>query len=197
MKIRLLTAAAVLTLTACGGGSDQEGVVPSNEVTANGADTVALPGDEAAAAGQTAANGQQYAELAAGSDLYEIESARLALEKAQRPELRELAQMILTDHERSTRELNSAAQQAQPPITVSPRLNPEQEANMSALRQATGEAFDQAYLDQQLRAHEKALNMVTAYSQNGDVPSLREHAGTVAGPIQQHLNRARELQTSR
>jgi putative membrane protein len=196
MKIRLLVASAALAVSACGGGADEEGKVDANLVIGAEGGNVALPGNEAAAAGQTAVGGQQYVELAGGSDLYEIESARLALEKAQRSEVRELAQMILNDHERSTRELTSAARQAQPALTVSPQMNTEQQANIQALRSANGAAFDQAWLDQQVQAHEKALTLVTGYAQSGDVPSLRQHAGSVAGPIQQHLTRARELQTA-
>ncbi len=197
MKTRLWLASFTLALAACGGGDlEDEGVVDANVVAANGAETVALPGNEAAAAGATATNGQQYVALASASDLFEIESARLAQEKAERPEVRELAGMILTDHERSTRELTAAAQQAQPPLTVAPQLDPEQQSNIAALRQATGAAFDQAWLDQQVRAHERALTLVTGFAQSGDVPALRQHASTVSGPIQQHLTRARELQTA-
>ena len=197
MKIRFLAASALFALAACGGADDNDGTVDSNVAAAgNEMENGALPGNEAAVAGETAANGQQYAEMAGAGDLYEIESSRLALEKAQRPEVRELAQMIITDHERSTRELTSAAQQAQPPITLAPKLNAEQQANMDALRGASGEAFDGVYLTQQLQAHEKALNLVTAYAQNGDVEALRGHASAVSGPIRQHLTRVRELQTS-
>ena len=198
MKFNLLLVSAALAVTACSGGSNDAVDTEANPgAVGNEAETIALPGNEAAAAGETAANGQQYVELAGGSDLYEIESSRLALDKSQRPEVRELAQMLITDHERSTRELTTAAQQAQPALTVAPRLNSEQEANLTALRQASEANFDQTYLDQQVRAHEKALNLVTAFAQGGDVPSLRQHASTVSRPIQQHLTRARELQSTR
>lgn len=199
MKSKLLIASAALALAACGGNGSQ--VDPANNAmndlgTEAGNET--MPGNDGAAAGAdpdapTASTGQEYATMAAASDLYEIESARLATERTQNAGIRELAQMIVTDHERSTAELRTAAQQAQPPITVSPEMNPEQQADMEALRSATATEFDRLYLEQQVAAHRKALNLVQHYAQNGDAAPLRQHASTVAGPIQTHLERARTL----
>jgi putative membrane protein len=198
MKLSFLAASAAFALSACGGSTGDNADGQGNlAASGNSADVVALPGNEAAAAGQTAPSAQQYVELAGGSDLFEIQSSRIALEKAQRSEVRELAQMLVTDHERSTRDLTSAAQQAQPRLGVAPQLTAEQQSNLAALRQATGANFDQVYLDQQVAAHQKALTLVTAFAQSGDVPSLRQHATTVSGPIQQHLERARQLHSAR
>jgi putative membrane protein len=196
MKRLLMTAAASLALAACGeaNGNDNAGQAAD---MGNAVDNATAPESNAtaneAAPVLTASSGQQYVELAGGSDLYEIESARLALEKTQNADIRALAQMILTDHERSTRELTAAAGRAQPPIPVAPSMTAEQQANVQALRAAAAETFDREYLQQQIRAHEQALGLVTHYSANGDVEPLRGHASTVADPIRQHLNRAREL----
>jgi putative membrane protein len=154
-------------------------------------DNMAAPADAA-----VPATGQEYATMAAASDMYEIEAARLAAEKAQNADVKSLAEMIRADHEKSTADLKTAAGQAQPPITVTAAMNPEQQSMVQALQGASGADFDRTYLDQQVQAHQKALAMVQGYAQNGDVEGLKKHASTVAGPIQQHLQRARELQTS-
>ncbi|HEY0626391.1 MAG TPA: DUF4142 domain-containing protein [Allosphingosinicella sp.] len=196
MKMRILMAsAAALALAACGGNNESEG---GANITAE--DNMIMPADNGsmnASAGAEAGvpqNGQEYATMVGGSDMYEIESSRLAQEKAQRQEIKDLAQMIVTDHEKSTADLKTAAQQAQPAITVTPQMTPEQQANLQALRSANGAQFDQAYLQQQLAAHQKALQIVQGYAQNGDVASLKQHAQTVSGPIQRHLERAQQLQ---
>lgn len=187
MRLKLLTLSALLALGACGGDD------PRNAAIAEGNAVEAAAAEAAAPAPATAANGRQYVDLAGASDLYEIESARLAQEKAQRPEVRELAGAILADHRRSTAELARAARAAQPPLNAAPALDSEQQANMAALRSAAAGAFDQEYLRQQVRAHERALTLVTAYAAGGEVDSLRAHAASAAGPIQRHLARAREL----
>jgi putative membrane protein len=195
MQVRFLMAAsAALALAACGGSGGSTEATDAAEAEANAAGNLAAPDASAAArAGATAANGQQFVELAGGGDLFEIESAAIALEKTQNAAIRELAGMIRTDHERATRELRGAAGEAQPPINVAPRMTPEQQMNLDRLRNADAAAFDQEYLQQQIQAHEQALTLVTSYAATGDVPSLQRHASTVAGPIQQHLSRAREL----
>lgn len=193
MKTKILTASAViLALAACGGEREaDDGAAMDNMMADAGNGMIA---DNAAIPAATMANsGQEYAAMVAASDLYEIESGRLAREKTQDAEIRDLAQMIVTDHEKSTADLLTAAQQAQPAITVTPEMNAEQQSMMQALRSANGDRFDQEYLRQQVAAHEKALALVRHFAQNGDVEGLRQHASTVSGPIQRHLEQARTL----
>jgi putative membrane protein len=194
MKIKhMLASAAVLALAACGQGGETDTAATDNMAMDNMAatDNMAAPADAA-----VPATGQEYATMAAASDMYEIEAARLAAEKAQNADVKSLAEMIRADHEKSTADLKTAAGQAQPPITVTAAMNPEQQSMVQALQGASGADFDRTYLDQQVQAHQKALAMVQGYAQNGDVEGLKKHASTVAGPIQQHLQRAQELQTS-
>lgn len=141
----------------------------------------------------TAADGQQYATMASASDMFEIESSRLALDKAQSADIKELARMLVADHEKSTADLKKAAGEAQPAINVTPKMNDEQQSNMQALRSANGAQFDRTWLQQQVMAHQKALALVQGYGGNGEVPSLKAHASAVAGPIQRHLERAMQL----
>ncbi len=197
MKIKhMLASAALIALAACGQGSDTAETNVSDNMaldnTMAGTDNMMA----GAAGAQMPANGQEYATMAAASDMYEIEAARLAADKAQNADVKTLAQMIRTDHEKSTADLKTAAGQAQPAITVTPQMNPEQQSMIQALQSATTADFDRTYLDQQVQAHEKALAMVQGYAQNGDVDSLKQHASTVAAPIQKHLQRARELQAT-
>lgn len=195
MKIRILMAsAAVLALVACGRGEDDgaNASADQNIVLANESvlDNTVVAGNAA-----VPANGQEYARMAAASDMYEIESSRLASDKAQSQQVKQFAQMLITDHQKSTDQLKTAAQQAQPAITLTPAMDPEQEANMQALQAASGADFERVYLQQQVQAHQKALAMVQGYAQNGDVPGLKQHAQTVSGPIQQHLQQAQQLST--
>lgn len=197
MRIQLLlTAAVALALAGCGGSSDFANEVNPAAAEGNAAigpadapdGTIPTPG-----AAQTARNGQEYVALAGASDLYEIEAARLAIEKATHDEVRTLAQAILADHQRSTTQLSAAAREADPVLTMPSEMNAQQQADVDALRAASGAAFGTLFLDQQVRAHEQALTLVTAYASEGDVEALRRHASTVAGPIQAHLSQARAL----
>ena len=190
----LLATAAPLTLAACGSDTAETDAADNMALDNMAMDNASMDSSGMTDAGTMPANGQEYATMAAASDMFEIESSRLALEKTQNAGVRELAQMIVTDHQKSTADLKTAPGQADPPISVSPELNEEQQSNMTALRAASAPDFDRTYLGQQIPAHEKALAMVQDYAQNGDVEALKQHASTVSGPVQRHLQRARELQ---
>lgn len=182
-------AALAIALAACGNEADT--ARSDNLIVAdNGGVTAPMANISVSTEGTS---GQDYVNIAGAGDLYEIESARLAAEKAQRPEVRELAAMILADHQRSTAALVRAAGAVRPALAADPRMTPQQQADLNALRAASGAAFDTEYLRQQVAAHEQALALVENYAQNGDIPQLREHASTVSAPIRGHLERAREL----
>lgn len=194
MKIGILMAlAAILALGACGDGDRVEADNMTLDNMAMDSSSGAPMDNMATADAGVPANGQEYAEMAGGSDMYEIESARLAIDKSQNAKVKELAEMILKDHEKSTADLKKTAGEASPPITLAPAMNPEQQANIEALRSADAATFDQTYLEQQVAAHQKALAMVQGYAEAGDVASLKQHAANVAGPIQQHLQQAQAL----
>ncbi len=168
MKFRILLAsAAALGVAACGGGDQGSDAINGSSHTESDAvvtNNMADPGNMAAPGEGTATNGQQYATMAAASDMYEIESSRLALEKAQSQDIKAFAQMLIADHQKSTNDLKSAATQAEPAISLAPALDGEQQANVQALQAASGAAFDRLYAQQQVQAHQKALSLVQDYA---------------------------------
>lgn len=184
MRLIVGAAAAFLTVSCGEMTTNTTNLSPDNALGDN------VAASSAAAVVPTAA---EYVTKAGGSDLYEIESSALAAEKATHPEIRALAVMIRSDHQRSTEQLTAAAGQAQPPLTVTPALDAAQQTEMEVLRSATGPAFDQEYLRQQIVAHEAALAMAERYAQSGDNEALRQHASAVAATVRQHLERARAL----
>ena len=186
MKTFIVLAGTALALASC---SEEQTVEEPVEVDAASAE-IAAPDDAA----MIPASGQEYADMASASDLFEIESSQLALERTQDAEIREFAQMLVTDHQNSTAALREAAQTADPAVTVNPALTPAQQADIDTLTAAGEAEFDQAYLDAQVRAHQLALAMLQGYAEQGDVESLTQHASETAGPVEQHLERARELQ---
>lgn len=131
-----------------------------------------------------------YLARAAASDLFEIQSSQVALKKSKRPDVREMANMLIKDHTNSTAQLTAAARSAgiAPPA---PRLMPDQTQMMRRLQSASGAAFDRIYLQQQIPAHQKALALHQNYARNGDVPALRTVAGQIVPVVTKHLEHAR------
>lgn len=189
MRVGFLTASMAAALAGCGDAPD-----PAAAQRDAARNALATQANAAAVAPATAATGRQYAALAGAGDLFEIEAARLAQQKAQRPDVREFAAALLADHQRSTAELTRAVAQARPPIRFAPSLSGEQQANLELLRRIGGAVFDAVWLRQQVTAHERALTLVTAYATSGESEPLRRHAAALAEPIRRHLARARELE---
>ena len=191
MRLAILSATAMVALAACGGPDNENAATAQGSAVMNGAP----PGAAPAPPDPMPTNAQQYVSLASAGDLFETQSARIALQKAESAQVRGLAQMILADHQRSSAQLALAAGQAQPPLTPAPVLNPSQQESIEALQRAQGAAFDREWLHQQVLAHQSALDAAVAYARAGDAEPLRQQAAATIAPIQTHLARARRLES--
>ena len=178
----VITMAAALALAGCGGAADESRTAAGNVAGKGARPAMVVPGAE------------QYVALASAGDLFEIASARLALDRAESAEVRGLAQMILADHQRLTRQLAAVAGEVQPPLAPATALDPAQRAGLEALGRHSGQAFDQAWLREQVRFHEQALDLAAAYARLGESMPLRRHAAATIAPVQTHLIRARRLE---
>jgi putative membrane protein len=170
----LLAGAAALSLAACAStGADME------------ADAAMASGD------MTPTQRGAFVEMAAASDLFEIQSGQMAASKAQNPALRQFGQMLVQHHQQTTAQLTAAATAAGTPPT--PDLMPMQAQMLDELRGLSGAEFDRVFLRQQVQAHEMALALHTNYARNGDTPALRTVAAAAAPIVRQHLDQARSM----
>ena len=185
----LFPAVAALALAACGGNgaASDESLAPANEANATA--------EEAANAGESASSmaAADFAAAIAASDMYEIESGRLAAEKASSADLKSFGQMLVTDHQKSTADLKTAAAEARPAVAVIPALEAEQQQMLDALRSASGAEFDRLFVDQQKQAHQKALDLLQRYSTEGDVEALKNFAGKASPIVKAHLDRVNSM----
>lgn len=139
----------------------------------------------------TVTSAQQFAELAASSDMFEIQSSQLALTAAASAEAKDFAQHMVTDHTQSSAALMTAAtaQGVTPPAT----MNPRHQQALDQLATLQGEQFDQAYLSAQLVAHQEAVTLFEAYSTNGEQGPLKDFAASTLPVLQQHLERVTQM----
>ncbi len=133
-----------------------------------------------------------YVMAAGRSDLYEISSSQIAVQKSQNPAVRRYAEMLVKHHQRTTAATIAAARKAglTPPP---PALDPGAAASIAELRSATPADFDRLYLGQQVPAHQAALDLHKGYGANGDKPQLRASARKAVPIVQQHLTLAQTL----
>ena len=177
MKAFLMTAAAAAMLAAC--------ATIDNDLPPPDPEPMAPVGIPAAT----------YLPSAASSDLFEIQSSRLALQRACSPALRGFAQMLIQDHTRMSGQLLSAARSAglpEPP----PQMAPHHQQMLDCLAAASPANFDAAYRMEQIAAHEEALTLHRSYADEGDHPALRGVAAAAVPIIQGHLGQAQTLPTA-
>jgi putative membrane protein len=129
---------------------------------------------------------------AGASDLYEIQSSRLALQKASGARVRQFAQMMIDHHTKTTQQVSAAARSAgmNPPP---PALEPHQARMIAELQPLSGAAFDTAYLRQQRVAHDMALKLHSTYAERGDQAALRKAASGAVPIVRRHIEQLRSL----
>jgi putative membrane protein len=130
--------------------------------------------------------------MAGSSDLYEIQSGRMAQQRSRRNELRQFGQTLVAHHTQTTQQVMAAARESgmNPPP---PALMPMHRNMLDRLQRATGPAFDRMFVRQQIRAHEMALALHQNYARAGDAAPLRRAASGAVPVVSQHLARARQL----
>lgn len=131
--------------------------------------------------------------MAAGmSDLYEINSSRIAVQKSRTPAVRSYANMLIKHHTKTTAETIKAARRAGMEPSP-PMLDPGASASIAELQAAGPDDFDRVYLAQQVPAHQAALDLHQSYGTGGDQAPLRASAKKAVPVVRSHLTAAEKM----
>jgi putative membrane protein len=178
-----------LIAVACGGLA---ACASSDTATMAAADT-GMAIDAAAAA---PASPMAYVAAAGASDMFEIQSSQVALQKSTNPDVKAFAQMMVDHHTKTTADLMAAAKQAG--LNPPPPALPADKARMiAALQSASPGAFNEMYMKGQVAGHEEALAIHTGYADKGDSAPLKAAAAKTAPIVSSHLERARTIAQQR
>jgi putative membrane protein len=206
-RLLLLSAAAAASLALAGCGERNEPVedgpieaasagsgVGSNPASNAVQDTAsaAVGATSAATLGRTT---EGFVTNASVSNLYEIESGRIAGERAKNPALKSFGQQIVKDHTAMMAEMKAAAPAAGN-VTMPTVMDERRQGMIENLRQAPEEAFDGVFRAQQVAAHEESLTLHRTYAENGDNAQLKALAAKGAPMIQAHLEMIRAVPES-
>lgn len=176
------SAFAALSLTACGQKAE--------EVPVTDAAVVEAPPVAAVPAAMTAPD---FVNMAAASDMFELEAAKVAQSKATNAEVKAFAAEMVTAHTKSMADLNKAIADSGQTLTPPAAMPADKQARLDALNAAPN--FDKAYIDGQVMAHQEALAMLQGYATAGEVPTIKAFASATAPVVQQHLDQAIGLQS--
>ena len=139
-----------------------------------------------------ASSAQEFASKAAGSNMFEIESSRLALKSASSSDVKAFAQQMIDDHTKAGNELKAAASNASD-IKVPDALDDMHKASLDSLAGKSGAGFDDGYIADQKKAHDEAVALFTDYSTSGDNPQLKEFAAKTLPVLKMHQQHVQML----
>ena len=137
----------------------------------------------------------EFARMAAMSDMFETESSRLAEGRSQNADVRQFAQHMIRDHQKTTTELKGMLPQLQgvSAAQMPTSLDQQHQALLQQLQGAQGAQFDRVYVQQQVQAHQQAVDLFGNYARAGDTAQLKQWASQTLPALQQHLQQAQQL----
>lgn len=138
---------------------------------------------------------EAFIQQAAASDMFEIQSSRLAMDRSQKQRLRDFAKEMAGDHARTTGELRDPMQRQASlrGVRMPGGLDQQRQRRLDQLKDASGAELDSLYAQQQVQAHLLAVDPFRNHAQAGDDAQFKQSASAALPVLQQHLQKAQAL----
>ncbi len=132
---------------------------------------------------------QTFVKNAAMTDMFEIQSGELAQQKADNPAYKDFAQMIVSNHTKSSNELKGMNLGVQLPQ----QLDAAHKAKLDKLNSMSGAAFERQFKADQVQGHKQAIGQFERYARSGENSELKKWAQDTVPTLQKHLQHAEAL----
>ena len=132
--------------------------------------------------------GSSFVKEASEGNQSEIALAQLAQQKAQNPEIKNLAQMIQQDHQQAQEKLQTIAQTHGVTLDATPTWT--QRRAQSKLEKLSGAEFDQQYAKDMLEDHVTDIKKFQKALQNIEDSDVKQYAQDCLPKLQAHLQHA-------
>ena len=126
------------------------------------------------------------------SDMFEIESSKLAEQKGNAQE-KTFAQQMVNAHTKTSSALQALVNDGTVQATFPTALDSSHQSKLDKLKSASGKDFSSDYNSYQVSAHEDAISLFDRYAKGGDNSALKDWAGKTLPTLKHHLDMAREL----
>jgi putative membrane protein len=135
---------------------------------------------------------QDFVTQAAISDMFEIESSKLAQTKANEKSKTFAAKMI-EDHTKTSTELKGLVSSGKVKAQIPTQMDDAHKKKLEKLQGLNGKDFNDQYADDQENAHEDAVSLFERYAKEGDNADLKAFAGKHLPHLKEHLKMAEQL----
>ena len=133
-----------------------------------------------------------FAKEVAISDMFEIESSKLAQQRGVAA-TKSFADHMIMDHTKTSMELKSMVQSGKVKADLPSSLDSIHQSKLDKLKGLNGEEFNKNYDEMQVDAHKDAVDLFGRYAKGGDNTDLKQWAATTIPTLQTHLKMAQEL----
>ncbi len=123
-----------------------------------------------------------FVKVVTSSNAFEIESSKLAEQKAKDADVKEFAKQMVADHTMAGEELKKAAKLGD----EAPKLSPKHAAMLELLKGASEQDFQPLYIDMQASAHMEAVTLFATYAKGGDDAAVKEFAVKTLPKLEMH-----------
>lgn len=134
-----------------------------------------------------------FVQKAAISDMFELESSRVAKAKQVGQDITTFANEMIDDHSRTSDMLKTFVSTGKVKAQIPNALDQDHQQKLDKLRAQNGQQFEQTFKQMQVEAHQAAIDLFSTYGQNGDNVDLKQWAATTVPTLKQHLAMAQKL----
>ena len=136
---------------------------------------------------------EDFVTEAAASDMFEIESSKLAVERSQDPATKTFAQQMITDHTKTSEELKALVSGGKVKAMLPTAMSSAQQSMLDDLKKLNGDDFTKQYHSDQEDAHEDAVDLFKRYGDEGDNADLKAWAAKTRPALEHHLMMAKDM----
>lgn len=138
---------------------------------------------------------QDFVRDATIGGMFEIESSKLALQRATDPEVKSFAEQMIKDHTAASKEMKLAIKRGKIDPTIEPKvLDTEHQQEIDDLKKASEKDFDEDYVDAQEDAHDDAVAAFEKYAKDGDNVALKAFATKTLPTLQLHKKHIEQME---
>jgi putative membrane protein len=134
---------------------------------------------------------REFLEQAVQSNLTEIELGNLAIQRATNQDVKNYAQMMVTEHTAAHTDLKNRAMAQK--WTIRDVLNDENQTKRTNLNNLTAADFDRAYMRSQVADHQVTAGKFATQIDQGTNAELKAYATQYKPGIDQHLIEAQAI----
>ena len=142
---------------------------------------------------ELAAQDLEFAQKAAEGGVMEVELGELAQGQAKDEQVVQFGERMVQDHGQANEKLRAIAEQKG--IQLPQDLPEDAQQKNDELQQLSDAEFDQAYMDEMVKDHEKDIGLFEQQAESGEDPDLRAFAEETLPTLREHLELAREVQS--